>query len=197
VRWRRTSIWKNVSLPAKRGPFRQFECAEMEFLCRVRVCRCHGRRFDERKHRIRELLPDSKIIRRNREPPEPEHVTARLGYVSHLLPGDFIDRQSFCPSEGRKQPLSLRGTGFPGLLIMRSPLCVRISKASSCKTNVASASLRLFSSSIRASSLGFMASFACGLRRAWSIDGTRCRPAGRNQRGVHATFSGLRPASPR
>src|ERR1700722_1985461 len=79
----------------------QFERTETKFLSSVYrcVCRCCCRGFDERKHRIRELLPDSKIIRRNREPPESEHVTSRLGHVSHLLPGDFIDRQSFCPSE--------------------------------------------------------------------------------------------------
>jgi hypothetical protein len=62
----------------------------MKFLCII----CRGRLLDQRKHRIRELLPDRKIIRRNREPSESEHVTSGLGDMSHLLPCDFIDHQS-------------------------------------------------------------------------------------------------------
>jgi hypothetical protein len=75
---------------------RQFKCAEMKFLghvcCHDRICDWDRRCFDECENRIRELLPDSQIVRRNREPPEPEHVTSRLGYVSHLLPGNFVDQ---------------------------------------------------------------------------------------------------------
>src|SRR3984885_958035 len=92
---------KTASVLIKRGFFRQFECTKVKFLCRLRLCRVHWRRFDQRKCGVRELLPDGKIIRRNREPPEPEYVTSGLGYMSHLLPGDFIDHQSFCPSENR------------------------------------------------------------------------------------------------
>jgi hypothetical protein len=91
----------------KCGFFWQSECTEAKFLCRicvcvcVCVCRCQRRRFDQRKCGARELLPDSKIIRCDREPPEPEYVTSGLGYMSDLLPCDFIDHQSFCPSEHR------------------------------------------------------------------------------------------------
>jgi hypothetical protein len=59
------------------------------------VRRCRG--FDQREGRIRELLPDREILRRNREPSECEHVSARFGHTSGLLPRDFIDDQSFCP----------------------------------------------------------------------------------------------------
>src|SRR4030088_923828 len=59
------------------------------------VRRCRG--FDQREGRIRELLPDREILRRNREPSECEHVSARFGHASGLLPRDFIDHQSFCP----------------------------------------------------------------------------------------------------
>src|ERR1700761_7530444 len=94
---------KTASVFTQCGFFRQSECTEMKFLCRVRVGRYHWRSFDQCKCRVRELLPDRQIIRRNREPPEPEYVPSRLGYMSHLLPGDFIDRHSFCPSERRSR----------------------------------------------------------------------------------------------
>src|ERR1700758_3100590 len=101
-------VSKTSSVLTKLRFFRQSECTEVKFLYHVcvRICRCRCRRFDQRKCRVREFLPDSKIIRRNREPPEPEHVTSGFGYVSDLLPGDFIDRQSFCPSESRGRPRS-------------------------------------------------------------------------------------------
>jgi hypothetical protein len=65
----------------------------MKFLSGFR----RDRRFDEHKRRIRELIPDSKIFRRNSEPSESEHVSARFGHQSHLLPGNFIDHQSLVP----------------------------------------------------------------------------------------------------
>jgi competence protein ComEC len=48
---------------------------------------------------IRELLPDCKVFRRNREPTEREHVSARFGHVPGLLPSDLIDHRSVFPSE--------------------------------------------------------------------------------------------------
>ena len=94
---------KTASVLTKRRFFRQLECTEVKFLRRVRIYWGRCRRFDERKQGIRELLPDSKIIRRNREPPEPEQVTSRLGYVSDLVPSDLIERQSSRPFEGHNR----------------------------------------------------------------------------------------------
>jgi hypothetical protein len=85
-------VRKNASLPAEREIIPQFEGAEAKLASGVR----RRRRPDQRKRRIRELLPDRQIFRRNREPPEPEHVSARLGHSARLLPCDFID-QSFFP----------------------------------------------------------------------------------------------------
>jgi hypothetical protein len=115
MNWRRTGI--RIKLPqcslsvlTQRGFFRQLECTEMKFLSRVSVYRVSvyrcRRRFDERKYGIREPLPDSEIICRNREPPEPEHVTSRLGYMSDLVPSNLIDRQSLRPFEGRNRDRS-------------------------------------------------------------------------------------------
>jgi hypothetical protein len=60
----------------------------------------HLGRFDQRKGRIRELLPDGEVFRRNGKPAECEHVAARLGYLSDLPPSEFIDDQSIRPCEG-------------------------------------------------------------------------------------------------
>src|SRR6266849_3695292 len=79
---------ENASLLTELEIFPQFEGAQPKLLS----VRC---RPDQRKRRIRELLPDRQIFRRNREPPEPEHVPARLGHSAHLLPSDFIDQSSF------------------------------------------------------------------------------------------------------
>jgi hypothetical protein len=87
---------KAASLLVERGLFLQLECAETKFLPGIR----RRRRLDERKRRIRELLPDSKVLRRNREPTECEHVSARFGHVSRFLPSDLIDHRSFFPSQG-------------------------------------------------------------------------------------------------
>ena len=116
MRWRRTGIRIklprcSLSLLTQRGFFRQFECTEMKFfhqvtVYRVTVYRCRRRRFDERKYGIREPLPDSEIIRRNREPPEPEHVTSRLGYMADLVPIDLTDRQSLLPFGGHNRDRS-------------------------------------------------------------------------------------------
>jgi hypothetical protein len=54
-----------------------------------------GRRPDQRKRGIRELLPYRKIVRCECEPPELEHVSTWFGHASDLLPADFIDDQSF------------------------------------------------------------------------------------------------------
>src|SRR6266700_1697200 len=75
---------KAASLLTKREIFPQFECAQTIFLD-------FGRRPDQRKRRVRKLLPDSNIFRRNREPPEPEHVSARFGYSPDLSPCDLLD----------------------------------------------------------------------------------------------------------
>src|SRR6266852_5987572 len=75
---------KSASLLTKREIFPQFECAQTIFLD-------FGRRPDQRKRRVRKLLPDSKIFRCNREPPEPEHVSARFGHSPDLSPCDLLD----------------------------------------------------------------------------------------------------------
>jgi hypothetical protein len=84
---------KTASMLTKCGFIRQLERTEMKFFRRVIVYRCDCRRFDERKQGMREFLPDGEIIRCDREPPEPEHIASRLGYVSDLMPSDLIDRQ--------------------------------------------------------------------------------------------------------
>src|SRR6266576_3310574 len=81
---RANTLKKSASLLGKREIFPQVECAQTIFLD-------FGRRPDQRKRRVRKLLPDSKIFRRNGEPPEPEHVSARLGYSPDLLPCDPLD----------------------------------------------------------------------------------------------------------
>jgi len=75
--------------------FLEFERAQMKFLVVVRCGR--GGRLDQGEYRVRELLPDRKILRRHREPAEPEHVPAGFGDVPDLLPADLIDTQSFSP----------------------------------------------------------------------------------------------------
>src|SRR5579872_594187 len=122
----------------------QLEHAEVEFLAFVR--RRDGRGLDQRKQRIRELLPDREVLRRDGEPAEPEHVTARFGHVPHLQPCDFIDGQSRDPSEsyplrahGRSRAAQLRARAGP---TVSNTSCVRTSKASSCNANVASAIFR-------------------------------------------------------
>jgi len=75
---------KGASLLTEREIFPQFECAQTIFLD-------FGRRPDQRKRRARKLLPDSKIFRSNREPPEPEHVSARFGHSPDLSPCDLLD----------------------------------------------------------------------------------------------------------
>src|ERR1700731_3301840 len=111
----------------------------------------HLRRFDQRKRRIRELLPDGEVFRRNGEPPEGEHVAARLGYPPDLPPCEFIDDQSRLPSEGCNG-VGPRAKVFGFVPPPSSPSLIRNSKASSCNANVANASFRLFSSSARAAS---------------------------------------------
>src|SRR5260370_8839654 len=154
-------------------------------LCGVRRCR----RADKRKRRIRELLPDSKIFRRNCEPPEREHVSARFGHAPRLLRYDLIDDQSFSPL---KPATGIGGgAGIPGLLSALSALpLARIfnSKASSCRANVASASLRLFNSSARASSRRSPVSVACGSVRVMSIDGARQDPPAGTGGEIHTTL---------
>src|SRR5450631_330505 len=88
---------ENASLLTEREILPQFERAQPKLSCGVRP---RGRP-DQRKRRIRELLPDRQILRGNREPTEPEHVSARFGHSAGLLPCDFID-QSFFPSEVSK-----------------------------------------------------------------------------------------------
>src|SRR6267154_2560069 len=75
---------KGASLLTKGEIFPQFECAQTIFLD-------FGRRPDQRKRRVRKLLPDSKIFRSNREPPESEHVSARFGHSPDLSPCDLLD----------------------------------------------------------------------------------------------------------
>jgi hypothetical protein len=75
----------------------QLEYAEMKLLRFVWDRR--GRRLDECKGSVRKSAPHRKIFRRNRKPAESEHVAAGFGHVPYLLPGDFIDHQSFHPFE--------------------------------------------------------------------------------------------------
>src|SRR5206468_2350815 len=86
---------KAASLLVERRIFLQLECAEAKFLAGIRCC-C---RLNERKGRIRELLPDRKVFCRNRQPTECEHVSARFGHVSCFLPSDLIDHRSVFPSD--------------------------------------------------------------------------------------------------
>jgi hypothetical protein len=68
----------------------QFEGAEMKFISGL------GRGdLDERERRVRVLLPDREIFRRDGEPAEPEHIAARFGHASGLLPCDFIGDHRF------------------------------------------------------------------------------------------------------
>src|SRR5260370_1223704 len=146
--------------------------------------------MDARNRRIRDVLPDSKIFRRNCEPPEREHVSARFGHAPRLLPYDLIDDQSFSPL---KPATGIGGgAGIPGLLSALSALpLARIfnSKASSCRANVASASLRLFNSSARTSSRRSPVSVACGSVRVMSIDGARQYPPAGTGGDIHTTIS--------
>ena len=69
----------------------EFERAELKFFS-ADVCR--RRRHDERKRRVWKLLPDSKIFRRDSEPPKSENVSTRFSHSSDLCPGDLVDGQS-------------------------------------------------------------------------------------------------------
>jgi len=108
------------------------------------------------------LFPDGEVVCGDGKPAKSEHIAARLGHMPHLLPSDFVDHQSGHPSGG---PRSLRCAGPPltvgfsvtGSSTASKTSCVRSSKASSCNANVASASFRWPSSSMRRSSPGFMA----------------------------------------
>src|SRR5260370_38059807 len=128
-------------------------------LCGVRRCR----RADERKRRIRELLPDSKIFRRNCEPPEREHVSARFGHAPRLLPYDLIDDQSFSPLKPATGIGGGAGISGPLSALSALPLARPFNlKASSYRANLASDSLKLFNSSARSSPPPSPPSFACG-----------------------------------
>jgi len=108
------------------------------------------------------LFPDGEIVCGYGKPAKSEHIAARLGHMPHLLPSDLIDHRSGHPSGG---PRSLRCAGPPltagfsvtGSSTASKTSCVRSSKASSCNANVASASFRWPSSSVRRSSPSFMA----------------------------------------
>jgi len=166
----------------------RIECAEMKFLFSGDLLGAVRRRrggLHQRECRVGKLLPDRKVFRRNGEPAEGEHVPARLGHASHLLPTDPID-QLFLPL-GPATP-SGRATAVRGSMPAASkPSRARNSKASSCKAKVARASFKLSSSSARASCLGSMMNFARGpansppaltggaIQTANSINGSRRR----------------------
>jgi hypothetical protein len=78
------------------------------------------RRLDERKRHVWKLLPDRKIFRRDSEPSEPEHVSARFGQSSGLCPGDLIDGQSF------PLPPSPDDLRYSSLLSFRFPQCISL-----------------------------------------------------------------------
>jgi hypothetical protein len=82
---------KQKDRPTAVDNFSEFKRAETKFLSDD-VLR---RRLDERKRRVWKLLPNRKIFRRDSEPSESEHVSARFGQSSDLCPGDLIDGQSF------------------------------------------------------------------------------------------------------
>lgn len=48
---------------------------------------------DERKFSVWKLFPDFEILGINGEIPKSEHVAAGDGYMSDLVPGDFVDVQ--------------------------------------------------------------------------------------------------------
>jgi hypothetical protein len=87
----------------------EFERAELKFFfADVR----RRRRHDERKRRVWKLLPDSKIFRRDSEPPKSEHVSTRFSHSSDLCPGDLVGGQSspfptFSPSSSSFVALQL------------------------------------------------------------------------------------------
>ncbi len=113
--------------------------------------RSGGRGSDQGEHRIRELLPNSQIRRLNCEPAKPEHVSARFGYVTDLLPAEFSDPQSYFPSADCTRSGEETRNPAPRPTASRAPF-IRISKTSSCKANVAKAIFILSRSWIRASS---------------------------------------------
>src|SRR5450631_2209996 len=167
---------ENASLLTDREIFPQFEGAEPKLVSGVR-----RRRPDQRKRGIRELLPDRQIFRRNREPPEPEHVSARLGHSARLLPCDFID-QSFFPSEirnGVRRPSrdSSRRAG-PERLLARAQLeGVELQgKRRQRQPQI----IEFFGSRLVA-----ITRSAVGYGSIWPIfiDAARYHPAGRNRRG--------------
>ena len=77
-----------ASLLTERKIFPQFEGAQTKFLYRFvsGFRRRRRRRAVECEGCIRMFLPDGKIFRRNCEPRECEHVSARFGHSSDLWP---------------------------------------------------------------------------------------------------------------
>jgi hypothetical protein len=72
------------------------ECAKVKILSAITAGRCGS---DQREYRVGELLPNGEVRRGNGEPAEPEHVSARFGYVPDLLPVKFSEPQPYFPSE--------------------------------------------------------------------------------------------------
>src|ERR1035437_7218471 len=85
----------SASLLVERNIFPQFESAQTKLLSRFVSGFRRRRRAIERERGIRKLLPDGKIFGRNCEPAKFEHVSARFGHSSGLLPSDFTDAHSF------------------------------------------------------------------------------------------------------
>jgi hypothetical protein len=78
------------------------------------------RRRNERKGRVWKLLPDRKIFRRDSEPSESQHVSARFSHSPGLCPGDLIDGQSF------PLPPSPDDLRYSSLLSFRFPQCISL-----------------------------------------------------------------------
>jgi|GraSoiStandDraft_5_1057265.scaffolds.fasta_scaffold69844_2 hypothetical protein len=126
--------------------------AEMKLVIGVIACGgVGGRGLDQREDRVRELVQNGQVGRRNREPSEPKHVSARFSYVTDLLPTELGDPQSRFPSAHGHGSGERTRTPAIRPLVNRARL-IRISNASSCIAKVANATFRLSSSRIRACS---------------------------------------------
>src|SRR5580692_8272416 len=140
----------------------QFERTKVKLFCFnawLLVCLGVGRRVwcrrpHEGERGVRILRPDREIARRDGQPSETEHVSARLSDVSGLLPGNFtddlIDGQFYLPC------LSPLRASWPNASSADCPIedstpCARTSNVSSCNAKVASASFNRVNSLTRGS----------------------------------------------
>src|SRR5215470_8194466 len=90
---------------------RQLEGTQVKFFRRrIGGLALDVRHLDECEDRLRKLLPDRKILSRYREVAERKHVSAGLGDVPCLLPGDLVDQRLSLVSR-EQAPRSHMGRG--------------------------------------------------------------------------------------